>query len=250
MTWRNELPPGVEHGQRRPVRRFRVKHERDPLRLRAPVGSRLQSSCTRWATSSTGSTPKARPAPRSSIQHLRQHGDDYDYCLFFSYRYYHALLRRARRRHRARFWSRPPNGTRRSVSSIFQPLFRGVRALMYNSPEERAMIHAVSGNQPMSRRRRRHRIGCAAEPAAGAVPPEATTSAARSRSTSAGSIKNKGCTELFEFFQGYLQDPAGKLSLVLIGNSLLPIPDASAHPASGLPRRYRQVRRDGGGAIC
>ena len=30
--------------------------------------------------------------------------------------------------------------------SIFQPLFRSVRAVMYNSPEERAMIHAVSGN--------------------------------------------------------------------------------------------------------
>src|SRR5207244_5756046 len=30
--------------------------------------------------------------------------------------------------------------------SIFQPLFRSVRALMYNSPEERAMIQAVSGN--------------------------------------------------------------------------------------------------------
>jgi len=39
--------------------------------------------------------------------------------------------------------------------------------------------------------------------------------------------ENKGCKELFEFFQAYLQDPAGRLSLVLIGNSLLPIPE---HP--------------------
>jgi len=37
--------------------------------------------------------------------------------------------------------------------------------------------------------------------------------------------QNKGCTELFEFFQGYLRDAAGRLSLVLIGNSLLPIPE-------------------------
>ena len=39
--------------------------------------------------------------------------------------------------------------------------------------------------------------------------------------------QNKGCKELFEFIQGYLRDTAGKLTLVLIGNSLLPIPD---HP--------------------
>ena len=39
--------------------------------------------------------------------------------------------------------------------------------------------------------------------------------------------ENKGCKELFDFFQGYLRDPPGRLSLVLIGNSLLPIPE---HP--------------------
>src|ERR1035437_7704844 len=31
VTWRNELAPGVETINRVPVRRFTVKHERDPL---------------------------------------------------------------------------------------------------------------------------------------------------------------------------------------------------------------------------
>jgi glycosyltransferase involved in cell wall biosynthesis len=39
--------------------------------------------------------------------------------------------------------------------------------------------------------------------------------------------QNKGCAELFGFFRGYLRDPATRLSLVLIGHSLLPIPE---HP--------------------
>src|SRR5262249_2096053 len=39
--------------------------------------------------------------------------------------------------------------------------------------------------------------------------------------------ENKGCAELFDFFQRYSQDPGSRLSLVLIGHSLLPIP---AHP--------------------
>src|SRR4029453_13358514 len=42
--------------------------------------------------------------------------------------------------------------------------------------------------------------------------------------------KNKGCKELFDFFEGYLQDPHGKLSLVLVGKYLLPFPK---HPRLG-----------------
>jgi hypothetical protein len=35
---------------------------------------------------------------------------------------------------------------------------------------------------------------------------------------------NKGCQELFDFFRSYLQEAAGRLTLVLIGHSLLEIP--------------------------
>jgi hypothetical protein len=37
--------------------------------------------------------------------------------------------------------------------------------------------------------------------------------------------QNKGCKELFDYFGSYLQERAGRLSLVLIGNSLLDIPN-------------------------
>ena len=39
--------------------------------------------------------------------------------------------------------------------------------------------------------------------------------------------ENKGCKELFDFFETYLRETSGRLTLVLIGNSLLPVPD---HP--------------------
>ncbi|HEY7285967.1 MAG TPA: glycosyltransferase family 4 protein, partial [Vicinamibacterales bacterium] len=39
--------------------------------------------------------------------------------------------------------------------------------------------------------------------------------------------ENKGCKELFEFFLGYVKSPQARLSLVLIGNTLLDVP---AHP--------------------
>ena len=37
--------------------------------------------------------------------------------------------------------------------------------------------------------------------------------------------ENKGCKELFEFFQRFERTHAGPAQLVLIGKSILPIPD-------------------------
>jgi glycosyltransferase involved in cell wall biosynthesis len=108
--------------------------------------------------------------------------------------------------------------------SLFQSLFRRVRALMYNSFEERAMIQAVSGNDAVPH----VVVGVGSE-----VP--ARTNPERFRQkygiTSpyvvyVGRIdENKGCTELFSHFERYTRALKGDLSLVLMGTSILPIPD-------------------------
>ena len=97
---------------------------------------------------------------------------------------------------------------------------------MYNSPEERAMIHAVSANHDVPG----VVVGIGSE-----VPQNPQAGRFRQKynirdpyAVYVGRIdQNKGCTELFEFFQGYLRDPSTKLTLVLIGQELLPIPE---HP--------------------
>ena len=110
--------------------------------------------------------------------------------------------------------------------SIFQPLFRGVRAVMYNSPEERAMIHAVSGNQQVPGVVVGIGSDVPEQSAAGAVPPEAQHSRPVCR-LCRPHRPEQGLRRAVRVLPGYLADPAGKLSLMLIGNSLLPIPD---HP--------------------
>jgi glycosyltransferase involved in cell wall biosynthesis len=107
---------------------------------------------------------------------------------------------------------------------MFQPVFRGVRALMYNSHEERAMIESVSGNQDVPG----VVVGIGSD-----VPQNPQPARFRQKYNVLGPFaiyvgridQNKGCTQLFEFFQGYVRDAPGRLSLVLIGNSLLPIPE-------------------------
>ena len=223
VTWRNELEPGVEQVNGIPIRRFRVKHERDPLifgrrsdkvfEQRHSLGDELD-----WLDAEGPTSP-------ALIDYIGKHAADYDYCLFFSYRYYHAYY--GARAAAARAILVPTAERDATIGlSIFQPLFRSVRALMYNSPEEQAMIQAVSGNQDIPG----VVVGIGSD-----VP--ANTQAGRFRqkynirgpfAVYVGRIdKNKGCNELFEFFQGYLKDPSATLSLVLIGHTLLPIPE---HP--------------------
>ena len=83
---------------------------------------------------------------------------------------------------------------------MFQPVFRGVRALMYNSPEERAMIQAASGNQQVPG----VVVGIGSD-----VPQNPQPARFRQKYDIRGPFaiyvgridENKGCKELFEHFQ-------------------------------------------------
>jgi glycosyltransferase involved in cell wall biosynthesis len=223
VTWRNELEPGLDTVNGVSVRRFRVKHERDPLvfgkrsdrvfEQRHSLGDELD-----WLDAEG-------PTSTALVAYIGKHAADYEYLLFFSYRYYHAYYGARAAGSRAIL---VPTAERDATIglSIFQPLFRSVRAVMYNSPEERAMIHAVSGNQNVPG----VVVGVGSD-----VPNNPQPARFRQKYKVRGPFavyvgridQNKGCKELFEFFQGYLEDPSGKLSLILVGNSLLPIPE---HP--------------------
>ena len=98
-------------------------------------------------------------------------------------------------------------------------MFRGVRALMYNSHEERAMIQRGAGNQRRAGRRRRRRLGGARR---------APTPARFRRKFEidrpfaiyVGRIdENKGCGELFDYFQRYAATFPRGLDLVLVGSA-------------------------------
>ncbi len=89
VTWRNELPTGVESLNGVQVRRFPVKHERNPLDFGRPVGARLPPGALSGGRAANGWMLKGRTAPPSS-DYLSKHASAYDYCIVFSYRYHHA----------------------------------------------------------------------------------------------------------------------------------------------------------------
>jgi glycosyltransferase involved in cell wall biosynthesis len=223
VTWRNERAAGAETINGVPVRRFRVKRERDPEtfgRQSERVFEERHSIADELAW-----IDAEGPTSPALIAHIRGRAADYDYFLFFSYRYYHAY--HGARAAASRAVLVPTAERDEAIGlAIFKQLFRGVRAVMYNSPEERAMIDAASGN---------HDVPGVVVGVGSDVPNNAQPNRFRQKYNLRGPFaiyvgridQNKGCKELFEFFQGYLRDESGKLSLILIGNSLLPIPQ---HP--------------------
>jgi glycosyltransferase involved in cell wall biosynthesis len=223
VTWRNELSAGEEQVNGVVVRRFRVGRQRDP-EVFGRLSDRVFDHEHSWNDELAWLDAEGPTSP-SLVKYIGAHAASYDFLLFFSYRYYHAYHGARAATSRAVL---VPTAERDAVMglALFRPLFRGVRALMYNSPEERAMIQAVSGNHDVPG----VVVGIGSE-----VPQSPQANRFRQKYNIGGPFavyvgridRNKGCNELFQFFEGYLRDCAGKLSLVLVGHSLLPIPD---HP--------------------
>jgi glycosyltransferase involved in cell wall biosynthesis len=223
VSWRNELPAGVETVNGVPVRRFPVRHERDTLdfgRRSDHVFKKPHSIADELAW-----LDAEGPTSPSLVRFIRGNGGRYDYFFFFSYRYYHAYY--GPRAAPARAVLVPTAERDAAIGlSIFPPIFRGVRAIMYNSPEERAMIEAIAANQQVPS----VVVGIGSE-----VPANPQPGRFRQKFNVRGPFavyvgridENKGCRELFEGFAEYVRNGSTRLSLVLIGNSMLPIP---AHP--------------------
>ena len=223
VTWKNERPAGIEHVNGVQVRRFPVTHERNPNhfgRLSRRVYDHGHSIADElnWLESEG-------PASPALIGYLERASSNLDFVLLFSYRYYHAW-------HGARRLSSKavlvPTAERDPAIglAIFGPTFRGVRAIMYNSHEERAMIQTATRN---------HDVPGVVVGVGSEIPARADAERFRAKhnirkpfAIYIGRIdENKGCKELFDFFLRYAATFPRGLDLVLIGSPIIPIPQ---HP--------------------
>jgi glycosyltransferase involved in cell wall biosynthesis len=223
ITWRNDLPAGRESLNGVPVHRFPVARERVVEQF-ARRSNRVFDEAHSLADELAWLDAEGPTSP-ALIRHIEQNQGHYDYFIFFSFRYYHSY-------HGIReVWDRSllvPTAEREGAVGlgVFGPIFRATRALMYNSFEERAMIQAVSNNADVPH----VVVGIGSD-----VPAETKPDRFRQHYelhspfvVYVGRIdENKGCKELFAYFQRYTVATGSDLSLVLIGKSILRIPD---HP--------------------
>jgi len=227
VTWRNEYPRGLSVVGGLPVFRFPVRRRRNPVRfgrLQQRVFHRQHSDreARAWMDAQGPYTPRMR----SWIGH---HRDDFDYFLCFSYRYwttYHAL-RQARKKGLLVPTAEPDPAVE---MPMFRDNFRSVRAIMYNSHEERAMIEAQADNRDVAN----------VVVGVGIVdPPPVRAERFRTERSIDGPFllyvgridANKGCEQLFDYYQRThaAMTAAGEPPprLVLAGSAILEIPE---HP--------------------
>ena len=219
VTWDNAFLPGVETINGVTVRRFPVSHPRDArkfARHSAAVFGRQHSICDElaWLKSEGPTCP-------ALVRYVAASADAFDWFVFFSYRYYHAF-------HGARAVASKavlvPTAERDAAIGlgIFPPLFRGVRALMFNSFEERAMIRHVAGDRDLPG----VVVGVGSD-----VPDVPQPDRFRQRFGINGPFaiyvgridENKGCSELFGYFQRFARQMPGTPATGADRESLLPV---------------------------
>ena len=223
VTWRNDYAPGPDTVNGVSVLRFPVHHERDVEkfgRLSERVFEHSHSLAHELAW-----LDAEGPASPALVRRVRAAALECDVVLLFSFRYYHTYHGARAATDRAVL---VPTAERDAAVglALFRPLFQRVRAIMYNSHEERDMIRAVAANDDVPG----VVVGVGSE-----VPPNPDAARFRRKFGVQGRFAiyvgridaNKGCRELFDFFARYAAASTDPLSLVLVGASILPIPD---HP--------------------
>jgi glycosyltransferase involved in cell wall biosynthesis len=221
ITWRNEHPPGLDEVNGVRVRRFKVKKPRDPDRFgrlsqKVFLGRHDRRDELAWLEEQGPFSPKL-------LTFLKRKHADYDYFIFFSYRYYHSFYGVQAVAPKAML---VPTAEKDEVVDleIFKELFHLPRAIVYNSAEEREMIWKTSGNRGV----RGDVVGVGSD-----VPTSIDTDVFRTRHGVTGRYMiyigrvdpNKGCRTLFNFYRRYREETGTDFELVLVGGKMMDIPD-------------------------
>ena len=238
ITWADHYPEGEEELNGVRVRRFRVERTRDdgrysaatarvlgPIACIEPGRTDLEVRSRATAALSLAWLDEQGPLAPRLLTDLRERERSYDALVFFSYRYWttwHGLMAA----------SRPtllvPTAEDDGAYGlpIFPPLFKKASALVFNSPEERAMLEGAAGG-PLPG----EVVGVGSELPV-SLDPEGFRRTHGLRGPFllyVGRIdRNKGCAELFELFRRYRQETGSALKLVLIGKAVLEVPDDPA----------------------
>jgi glycosyltransferase involved in cell wall biosynthesis len=223
ITWHNHYPEGEETVNGIPVKRFPVSRPRNPERFGRIQNQILENEHTfdeelKWLE-------EEGPLAPALIDYIRGNREDYDYFVFFSYRYYHS------------YWGintvpsqsiLVPTAEQDAIVhlNLFKELFRLPQAIIYNSVEEKNMINTLSANQDT--------LGEVV--GVGTVIPQTFSAEAFRQKFGIGGDyivyigridRNKGCDQLFDYFLRFKKEVSSDTKLVLVGSSKLNIP---AHP--------------------
>jgi len=223
ITWKNHYLKGEDTVNGIPVKRFSVSSTRDPKRFRRiqdyiMENEHKEEDELRWLEEEGPSSP-------SLIKYIKEHQSDYDYFIFFSYRYYQSYWGIKAVPHKSIL---VPTAEHDPVIhlKIFKDLFRKPRAFVYNSVEERNIINSLSQNEDILG----DVVGVGTE-----IPSNFSSEEFYKKYKIDGNYiiyigridENKGCDELFDFFLRFKKETSSDIKLILVGSAILKTP---SHP--------------------
>jgi glycosyltransferase involved in cell wall biosynthesis len=221
ITWRNHYPAGESRDGALRVLRFPVARERNMHRF-MDLSDRVFAAGGSPADEQQWFRENGPEAP-ALLDHLRQHGAEYDRVLFWAYRYFDTYFGMPLVAERAVLVPTAEEDPLIHVDAV-RDLFALARGFMFLTPEEAALVGGRTRTGRPSAI-----IGCGVDPAAPAE--------GRAHLDALG-IKdpfvlylgrvdpNKGCATLLRHFEKFAA-LRGDVQLVIAGPASMPIP---AHP--------------------
>lgn len=218
LSWANHYPVGETTIRGVRVRRFSTERKRD-LESFAKVSRRVEAEGHSTGDEETWMDEQGPFAP-ALVASVREDATKHDVWIFFSYRYWTTVRAIPCAASRAILApTAEDDGLYRL--KVFEPVFRSAKTRAFNSVEERAMLEATWG--PL----RGDVVGVGS-----ALPSSVSAAAFRREFNIDGPFllyvgrvdNNKGCLELFDFFLRFRRETNSALRLVLIGKSILDIP--------------------------
>ncbi len=223
ITWEHHYPQGQEIINDIVVNRFRVEKTRDPKRFGEIQYLIFNEEHTledemAWLTEEGPYLPEM-------LAELAIREKEFDYFIFFSYRYFHSFFGVHEFKKKSIL---VPTAEHDEVIylRLFKDFFNWPAAFVYNSFEEKQIINKVSGNTEVLG----DIVGIGSE-----IPGDFSPESFREKYHISGKYfiyigrldENKGVPQLLTFFTNLIQEESIDFTLVLVGKSLIDIP---GHP--------------------
>ncbi|MBU1627886.1 glycosyltransferase family 4 protein [bacterium] len=220
ITWENYFNAGEEIINGIKVLRFKVKKKRDPIKFgqlsnhifynKHDIQDELE-----WLEIQG-------PFSTDLIKYIDNSRGDFDIFIFFSYRYYHSYWGIKTIPEKA-FLVPTAEEDPAIRLEVFTEVFKGVRGIFYNSPEEKDLINRFHKNIDVPS----EIVGVGIKETKGIDWEilEDKYKINRNYIIYIGRIdNNKGCNELFRYFKYYSKKHANDLKLLLVGKNVIDIP--------------------------
>jgi glycosyltransferase involved in cell wall biosynthesis len=221
VTWANAYPPGRTEIAGVAVHRFAVRRTRR-MKAFANISDEVFDARAARDRQEAWFQENGPDAPEL-LDHLRQHGGEFDLVLFWSYRYapaYFGLPLVADRAVLVPTAEEDPAIT----LDVLEDYFKLPRGYLFLTPEEQSLVSLRAG-QPLEPAAV---IGSGLEPAPAAPPPRTLLDRLAVPAQFAlylGRVdRNKGCHTMFEYFEEHLASGGADTTLVLAGPAKLMIP--------------------------